>query len=432
MNLEAEEALLGCLLLDPAVADAVEHLKPEDFYVLKHRQLFDAAMTIHAAGRPVTLTGVSAWLEDLGQLEPAGGRAWLTQLVEGVFSSAVAADLAKIVREKAERRETIQAAVGLIQAARDPTVAIQEVRSAADAMALRQAETAGGESLRHIAAVAPAFLMGMESSRLHGATGIPTGFYDYDSLTGGLHPGELVILAARPAMGKTAMALQVALAVAQKQARPVLIFSLEMGDQQLLSRMVSCLSGVTSTRIRGGMLDRPSMQALGEAVNLIAHQRIFIDDQPILGLGRLRAAVKATAARHGRPAAVLIDYLQLMEGEAADRNGGRVMELSRITRGLKLLAREVEVPVVALSQLSRAVEQRTNKRPMLSDLRESGSIEQDADLVAMLYRDEYYNPETTDRGIAELIITKHRNGPVGTVKLLFEQQSTRFRNCATI
>ena len=252
--------------------------------------------------------------------------------------------------------------------------------------------------------------------------------YDLDAMTQGLQRSDLIIVAGRPAMGKTSIVLNLAKNVAQLHDLPVCLFSLEMSKEQLTYRLLSMEVGIEAGRLRTGRLQQEEWPLLGQGINSLGQLPIFIDDKPNSGVLEMRSLCRRLMAEQGKELGlVMIDYLQLMEGSGSDN---RVQELSRITRGLKQMARELNVPVIALSQLSRGVEARTNKRPMLSDLRESGSIEQDADLVLMIYRDEYYNPETPDRGITEVIVTKHRNGPVGTVKLLFEPQYTRFRNLA--
>jgi replicative DNA helicase len=258
--------------------------------------------------------------------------------------------------------------------------------------------------------------------------GIPVNFYDLDAITQGLQRSDLIIVAGRPAMGKTSIVLNIAKNVAQLHQLPVAVFSLEMSKEQLTYRLLSMEVGIESGRLRTGRLQPEEWPLLGNAISSLSQLPLFLDDKPNAGVLEMRSLCRRLMAETGKELGlVMIDYLQLMEGSTPDN---RVQELSRITRGLKGMARELNVPVMALSQLSRGVEARTNKRPMLSDLRESGSIEQDADLVLMIYRDEYYNPETADRGITEVIVTKHRNGPVGTVKLLFEPQFTRFRNLA--
>ena len=258
--------------------------------------------------------------------------------------------------------------------------------------------------------------------------GIPVNFYDLDAMTQGLQRSDLIIVAGRPAMGKTALTMNIAKNVAQLHSLPVCVFSLEMSKEQLTYRLLAMETGIESGRLRTGRLQQEEWPLLGQGIDRLGQMPIYIDDKPNAGVLEMRSLCRRLMAETGRELGlIIIDYLQLMEGNGSDN---RVQELSRITRGLKGMARELNVPVIALSQLSRSVESRTNKRPMLSDLRESGSIEQDADLVLMIYRDEYYNPDTTDRGITEVIVTKHRNGPVGPVKLLFEPQFTRFRNLA--
>lgn len=258
--------------------------------------------------------------------------------------------------------------------------------------------------------------------------GIPCGFYDLDAMTQGFQRSDLIIAAGRPSMGKTSFVLNIARNIAAFHKLPVAVFSLEMSKEQLVYRLLSSEVEIESGRLRAGRISQNEWEPLGHAISALSQLPVFIDDTPNISVTEMRSKARRLQAEQGGALGlVLIDYLQLMEGSGSEN---RVQELSRVTRALKGLARELSVPVIALSQLSRGVESRTNKRPMMSDLRESGSIEQDADLIIMLYRDEYYNPDTPDRGIAEIIITKHRNGPVGTVKLLFEPQFTRFRNLA--
>ena len=267
-----------------------------------------------------------------------------------------------------------------------------------------------------------------DRSRGTSVAGLPVNFYDFDAMTQGLQRGDLIVLGSRPSMGKTSLALNMAKNVAQLHGLPVCIFDLEMSKEQLTYRLLSMEVGIEAGRLRTGRLQQEEWPLLGQGINTLGQLPIFIDDKPNSGVLEMRSLCRRLMAEQSKELGlVVIDYLQLMEGSSPDN---RVQEISRITRALKGMARELNVPVIALSQLSRGVESRTNKRPMLSDLRESGSIEQDADLVLMIYRDEYYNPETPDRGITEVIVTKHRNGPVGTVKLLFEPQFTRFRNLA--
>jgi replicative DNA helicase len=407
-NLEAEEAVLGGILLDPeAIGRVADVLQPEAFYLGAHREIYRTALMLHSQGKPTDLTAMCAWLADTGHLEKVGGSARLVELVERTLTTASIDQVARLVMDKYLRRQLIRSGNEVIRLGFD------------------QSST----GLTPTAEILTSTFEEIESRSLGTAVaGIPVNFYDLDAMTQGLQRSDLIIVAGRPAMGKTAITLNLAKNVAQLHGLPVCLFSLEMSKEQLTYRLLAMETGIESGRLRTGRLQQEEWPLLGQGINSLGQLPIFIDDKPNSGVLEMRSLCRRLMAESGKELGlVVIDYLQLMEGSGSDN---RVQELSRITRGLKQMARELNVPVVALSQLSRGVEARTNKRPMLSDLRESGSIEQDADLVLMIYRDEYYNPETPDRGITEVIVTKHRNGPVGTCKLLFEPQFTRFRNLA--
>ena len=429
-NLEAEEAVLGGILLDPdAISRVADLLQPEAFYLNAHRQIFRTALMLNGQGKPTDLTAMSAWLADTGSLEKIGGSNRLIELVEKVASTASIEQVAKLVMDKFLRRQLIKSGNEVIQLGFDKNLPMDEVLDKAEQKIFAISQEKPSKGLTPTAEILTSTFNEIESRSLGTAVaGIPVNFYDLDAMTQGLQRSDLIIVAGRPAMGKTSIVLNVAKNVAQLHNLPVCIFSLEMSKEQLTYRLLSMEVGIESGRLRTGRLQQDEWPLLGQGINTLGQLPIYIDDKPNLGVLEMRALCRRLMAEQGKELGlVVIDYLQLMEGSTPDN---RVQELSRITRGLKGLAREMKVPVVALSQLSRGVESRTNKRPMLSDLRESGSIEQDADLVLMIYRDEYYNPETPDRGITELIVTKHRNGPVGTIKLLFEPQFTRFRNLA--
>jgi len=409
-NLEAEEAVLGGILLDPdAIGRVADVLQPEAFYLGAHREIYRTALMLHSQGKPTDLTAMAAWLADTGHLEKVGGSARLVELVERTLSTASIDQVARLVMDKYLRRQLIRSGNEVIRLGFDQSKPMEQVVPTAEILTSTFNE--------------------IESRSLGTAVaGIPVNFYDLDAITQGLQRSDLIIVAGRPAMGKTSIVLNIAKNVAQLHHLPVAVFSLEMSKEQLTYRLLSMEVGIESGRLRTGRLQPEEWPLLGNAISSLSQLPLFLDDKPNAGVLEMRSLCRRLMAETGKELGlVMIDYLQLMEGSTPDN---RVQELSRITRGLKGMARELNVPVMALSQLSRGVEARTNKRPMLSDLRESGSIEQDADLVLMIYRDEYYNPETADRGITEVIVTKHRNGPVGTVKLLFEPQFTRFRNLA--
>ncbi len=429
-NLEAEEAVLGGILLDPdAISRVADLVQPEAFYLNAHRQIYRTALMLHSQGKPTDLTAMTAWLADTGSLDKIGGSNRLVELVERVASTASIEQVAKLVMDKFLRRQLIRSGNEVIQLGFDQNLPMDEVLDKAEQKIFAISQEKPSKGLTPTAEILTSTFNEIESRSLGtSVAGIPVNFYDLDAMTQGLQRSDLIIVAGRPAMGKTSIVMNLAKNVAQLHDLPVCVFSLEMSKEQLTYRLLSMEIGIESGRLRTGRLQQEEWPLLGQGINTLGQLPIFIDDKPNLGVLEMRSLCRRLMAEQGKELGlVVIDYLQLMEGSTPDN---RVQELSRITRGLKGMARELKVPVVALSQLSRGVESRTNKRPMLSDLRESGSIEQDADLVLMIYRDEYYNPETPDRGITEVIVTKHRNGPVGTVKLLFEPQFTRFRNLA--
>jgi replicative DNA helicase len=429
-NLEAEEVVLGGILLDPdAIGRVADILQPEAFYLGAHREIYRTALMLHSQGKPTDLTAMGAWLADTGQLEKVGGTARLSELVDRTLSTASLETVARLVMDKHLRRQLIRSGNNVIRLGFDQTKPMEQVLDEAEQEIFAISQSKPSAGLTPTAAILTSTFNEIESRSLGtSVAGIPVNFYDLDAITQGLQRSDLIIVAGRPAMGKTSIVLNIAKNVAQLHDLPVCVFSLEMSKEQLTYRLLSMEVGIESGRLRTGRLQQEEWPLLGQAINTLGQLPVFIDDKPNAGVLEMRSLCRRLMAEQGRDLGlVVIDYLQLMEGSTPDN---RVQELSRITRGLKGMARELNVPVMALSQLSRGVEARTNKRPMLSDLRESGSIEQDADLVLMIYRDEYYNPDTPDRGITEVIVTKHRNGPVGTVKLLFEPQFTRFRNLA--
>ena len=429
-NLEAEEAVLGAILLDPdAIGRVADVLQPEAFYLGAHREIYRTAVMLHSQGKPTDLTAMCAWLADTGSLEKAGGQGRLVELVERITSTASIDQVARLVMDKFLRRQLIRSGNEVIRLGFDQSKPMEQVLDEAEQKIFAISQEKPSTGLTPTAEILTSTFNEIESRSLGtSVAGIPCNFYDLDAITQGLQRSDLIIVAGRPAMGKTSIVLNIAKNVAQLHALPVCVFSLEMSKEQLTYRLLSMEVGIESGRLRTGRLQQEEWPLLGQGINSLGQLPLFFDDKPNTGVLEMRSLCRRLMAETGKELGlIVIDYLQLMEGSTPDN---RVQELSRITRGLKGMARELNVPVMALSQLSRGVESRTNKRPMLSDLRESGSIEQDADLVLMIYRDEYYNPETADRGITEVIVTKHRNGPVGTVKLLFEPQFTRFRNLA--
>ena len=429
-NLEAEEAVLGGILLDPdAISRVAYMLQPEAFYLNAHREIFRTALMLHSQGKPTDLTAMTAWLADTGALEKVGGSGRLLELVERVVSTASIEQVARLVMDKFLRRQLIRSGNEVIQLGFNQSLSMEQVLDKAEQTIFAISREKPSQGLIPTAEILTGTFNEIESRSLGiSIAGLPVNFYDLDAMTQGLQRSDLVIVAGRPAMGKTSMVLNLAKNVAQLHNLPICMFSLEMSKEQLTYRLLSMEIGIEVGRLRSGRLQAEEWPLLGQGINILGQLPIYIDDKPGISILEMRSLCRRLMADQRRELGmVVIDYLQLMEDSSSDN---RVQELSRITRGLKGMARELNVPVIALSQLSRGVESRMNKRPMLSDLRESGSIEQDADLVLMIYRDEYYNPDTAERGITEVIITKHRNGPVGTVKLLFEPKFTRFRNLA--
>jgi replicative DNA helicase len=430
-NLDAEESILGGILLDPeAIARVIDTLTSEAFYLKAHREIYRAALILHEQSKPTDLITVTTWLADQGLLAKIGGTAKLAQLVDRTVSAVNIDRYAALVMDKYLRRQLIGAGHEIVGLSYDTTMELDQVLDQSQQRIFGLTQTRPQQGLIPIAdTLINAFNTIEDLHQKTALPGITTSFYDLDAMTSGFGRSDLIILAGRPSMGKTALGLQIAYNIAKEHQLPVAIFSLEMSQEQLAQRLLASESEIESNRLRSGRISQSELEPLSKAMANLSELPIYIDDNANLTVTQMRSQVRRLQSEQGKKLGlVLLDYLQLMEGSGSDN---RVQELSRITRNLKGLAREINVPVIALSQLSRGVEARTNKRPMMSDLRESGSIEQDADLVIMLYRDEYYNPDTVDRGIAEVIVTKHRNGPTGTIKLLFKAELTKFLSLAS-
>lgn len=426
-NLDAEMSLLGAVLIDEDVlANITDKIKAIDFYDKRHESIFAAMIRLYERHQPVDLLTLSDELKRRDELELIGGSAYLTELTNYVPTAAHAEAYAELVAQKAVRRRLIKASGAVAEIAYDEEKSIQELLGAAEAELFSVSDTSLKQDLTSLETILTDSFDRMEElHRNKGALrGIPTGYRDLDNMTAGLQPSDLIILAARPAMGKTTLVTNLAYNVATIAKKSVLFFSLEMSKEQLVDRMLADASGVDSWNIRTGNLSDEDFGKLSEAMGEMAEAPIFIDDTP--GVTVLEMRTKARREAHNNPLGlIIIDYLQLMQG-SGKHDGNRVQEVSEISRGLKLIARELNVPVIALSQLSRTVETRTPQIPQLADLRESGSIEQDADIVAFIYREEYYNPDTDRQRITDLIIAKHRNGPVGKVELYFHPERLRF------
>ena len=427
-NLDAEKSLLGAVLIDEEVlADVSEAVKPKDFYDKNHEMIFDGMMRLYEKHKPVDMLTLTDELKRKDHLELVGGSAYLSELTNYVPTAAHAEAYADLVSQKAVRRRLIKASGEITEMGYDEDSDVQELLSKAESELFSVSDQSLKQDLVSIESVLTDSFDRMEDLHQNkGALrGIRTGYRDLDNMTAGLQRSDLIILAARPAMGKTTLVTNLAYNVATIEQKAVLFFSLEMSKEQLVDRMLADASGVDSWNIRTGNLSDDDFSKITDAMGEMAEAPIYIDDKP--GLSVLEMRTKARRVAHEQELGlIVVDYLQLMQGSGR-HDGNRVQEVSEISRGLKLVARELNVPVIALSQLSRSVESRTPPIPQLSDLRESGSIEQDADIVSFIYRPGYYEPDNPDvANITDLIIAKHRNGPVGKVSLFFHPERLRF------
>ncbi len=432
-NLQAEESLLGAMLLSrDAIAAAVESCGPDDFYKPAHGHVFDAVCSLYGQGEPADPVTVADELRRADLLEAIGGPATLISLQANTPATTNAARYARIVEEHALLRRLIGVAGEIAEMGYSLPDDISAAIDRAESMVFQVAERRVTDTLKPLHDLLADSLDRLEAlyDRGESITGVPTGFLDLDERLSGLQPSTLVIVGARPSMGKTALALGMAAHAAMEGGVPVLYFSLEMSHSELTQRLLCSEARVDSSRIRNGKLLESDWPKISHAIGRLGEAPLYIDDNPNLTIMEVRAKARRLKSRLGNLGLVVIDYLQLMSGRNSAEN--RQVEVSEISRGLKILARELEIPVVALSQLSRNLEMRADKRPMLADLRESGSLEQDADVVMFLYRDEIYNPESPERGTAEVIISKHRNGPTGKTDLAFLDHYTRFANMAKV
>lgn len=429
-NLDAEQSTLGSMLLEKeAIYKGAEILRPDDFYREAHRVIFEVVVHLANKGEPVDLITVSEELKQRGMLDKVGGVAYLTQLVNFVPTAANVEHYANIVAEKSLLRSIISVATNIVKMGYEGTEEVDVIldRAEKEIFEISQKRSVKGfVSLRSILVETFERIEKLYESK-GGVTGLPTGYPDLDRMTAGLQPSDLIILAARPSMGKTTFALNLASYAAVEAKVPVVIFSLEMSKEQLALKLLCSEAGVDNQRIRTGTLRDDDWPKLSHALGRLSDAMLFIDDTPGISALEIRAKTRRIKAEHGL-GLIIIDYLQLMQSRSKSEN--RQQEVSEISRSLKALARELDVPVIALSQLSRAVEQRADKKPTLADLRESGSLEQDADIVGFLYREDYYNPETDRKNITELIIAKQRNGPVGTVDFFFQKEFSKFQSLA--
>lgn len=427
-SLDAETSLLGAVLIDQEVlTDISDKLKADDFYDKRHRLIFEGMVRLFEQHTPVDLLTLTEELKKKDALDTIGGPAFLTDLTNAVPTAAHAESYAEIIVEKAMRRRLIHVSSDIAELGFDEENNVQELLEKAESELFSVSDA----NLRNDV-VSLEQILNESFDRLdelhrdkNKMRGVRTGWRDLDNMTAGLQRSDLIILAARPAMGKTTLSTNLAYNVATKEKQPVVIFSLEMSKEQLVDRMLADAAGVDAWNIRTGNLSDEDFEKLSHAMGELAEAPIFIDDTP--GMTVLEMRTKARRLAHDRPLGlVMVDYLQLMSASSHRSDGNRVQEVSEISRGLKLIAREMNVPVIALSQLSRSVESRSPQIPQLADLRESGSIEQDADIVMFIYREDYYNPETERQHVTDLIIAKHRNGPVGRVELYFHPERLKF------
>lgn len=428
-SVEAEQAVLGAMLIErEAISKVAEILRQEDFYREAHRLIYNAAVDLFNKNDAVDLVTVTEFLRKDDKLEGAGGISYITSLANSVPTAANVLYHARIVEEKSLLRQLINAATNIAGLGYEASEEVGDILDSAEKMILDVSNRKVGQEFTPIKSIIfEAFdrIQGLYESK-GGITGLSSGFKDLDRLTSGLQPSDLILIAARPSMGKTAFVLNIASHVAIREKKTVAFFSLEMSKEQLVQRMLCSEAPIDSQRLRVGDLEGKDWQKLVNAADRLSSAGIFIDDTPGITVLEMRAKARRLKIEHDLQF-IIVDYLQLMQGSGRNKGSeNRQQEISEISRSLKGLARELGVPVIALSQLSRSVESRQVKKPMLSDLRESGSLEQDADIVAFLYREDYYNPDTENKNITDVIIAKHRNGPVDTVQLFFHKQFTKF------
>lgn len=427
-NIEAEQAVLGAIFLDPSsLTLASELLIPDDFYRAAHQKIYNAMLELSDKGEPVDIVTVTSELADANLLEEVGGVSYLSDLANSAPTAANIEYYGKIVEEKSILRRLIRTATTIAQDGYSREDEVEVLLNEAEKTIMEVAQRKNAGAFQNIKDVLVQTYDNIETlhDRKGDITGIPTGFIELDKMTAGFQRNDLIIVAARPSVGKTAFALNIAQNVATKTDENVAIFSLEMGADQLVMRMLCAEGNIDAQRLRTGSLTPEDWGKLTMAMGSLSNSGIYIDDTPGIRVSEIRAKCRRLKQESGL-GMVLIDYLQLIQGSG--RSDNRQQEVSEISRTLKELARELKVPVIALSQLSRGVEQRQDKRPMMSDIRESGSIEQDADIVAFLYRDDYYDKESENKNIIEIIIAKQRNGPVGTVSLAFVKEYNKFVN----
>ena len=435
-SLEAEQSVLGGLMLDNEAWDRVaERVSADDFYRREHRQIFNAMHVLVESGQPIDLVTLSESLEREHQLDDVGGFAYIGEMAKNTPSAANISAYAEIVRERAVVRDMITVANEIAEAGFDPqgrdsSMLLDYAESKVFKIAEQRTNSSEGpQDIKQILSSTVDQIEQLFNNPHDGVTGVSTGYGDLDKMTAGMQPSDLIIVAARPSMGKTTFAMNLAEYAAMNEDKPVIIFSLEMPSEQIMMRMLASLGRVDQTRIRTGQLEDDDWARVSATMGLLLEQgKMYVDDSSGLTPTEVRSRSRRIAREHEGVSMIMIDYLQLMQVPALADN--RTLEIAEISRSLKALAKELKCPVIALSQLNRSLEQRADKRPVNSDLRESGSIEQDADLIMFIYRDEVYNDDSPDKGTAEIIIGKQRNGPIGKVRLTFQGQFSRFDNYA--
>ncbi len=431
-NIDAEMSLIGAILIDTdAIVQVADNVDVSDFYEERHQRIYEAVKKLYERHRPIDILTLSNQLKDDGFLDVVGGATYLSELTNYVPTAAHVEHYADIVAEKALRRRLIKASQDITGIGYDEGKPVKEIIEEAETELFQVSQKHVKQDIESIESILATSFERLDELHKDGGKirGIPSGYKDLDNIIAGWQKSDLVILAARPSMGKSVLALNFAHKVATKSEMPVLIFSLEMSKDQLVDRMLAMESGVDAWNIRTGSLSNDDWEKISTAMGTLAEAPIYIDDTAGITVSDLRT--KARREQHQRQLGlIIVDYLQLMSGGSRfGSDGNRVQEISEISRGLKSIARELNVPIIALSQLSRSVESRSPQIPQLSDLRESGSIEQDADMVMFIYRDEYYNPENTEKpNVADIMIRKHRNGPIGNVELFFDANKQIFKS----
>ncbi len=428
---EAEEAVVGAVLINPDVYyDVAQFLSADDFYIHRHKFIWEAFTRLHEGRIPIDLLTLSEELDRVGQLADIGGSAYLTSLINQVPSSLNAESYGRIVEGHSIRRKMINAANKIASLAYNEENVVDTVMDEAEKAVFNVSERRLKHDLQPISAVLSDYYDRIDdlAKRPGDIMGVPTGFIDLDRMLSGLQPSDLLIIAGRPGQGKTGFLLSVAKNAALTHKKKVAIFSLEMSNEQVVQRLIAQETGIDSQRLRTGKLAEQEWPLFTHSIEVFSDTRIYLDDTPAITPMQLRTKCRRLHMEYGLDL-IIVDYLQLMGGDT--RNDNRVQEVSYISRNLKTLARELNVPVLSAAQLSRAVEQRTDKRPVLSDLRESGSLEQDADIVMFIYRADQYEKDSDKQNIAEIIVAKHRNGPVGSVELIFRSALAKFENAAT-